>query len=431
LETALVEWQLAKRKDQFTANDYSSLDQSWHSILPSSFDFFSLNFGNFTQKDKMEEMLARSSMLYFPADRFEPPDWLNLSGLSPDLALPESQRMRGRTARRIISKNRLKGTLDWLFSVIFDVHVVESTWVMLPGTQAPVRRQIGNASDVDRALGNILKIILCSDADDVLQFGIGDRHYRVLSAAIVSKGSVKRHIKDLISLSAGESALLCVFASIMRDADLARMPSLSPDNISGIVVIDEADLHLHVAFQNSVLPKLIAMFPRIQFIISLHSPMAIIGMQQSLSTGFEIRELPSGAVIDPEGYSEFRHAFDVLSKTRRFQNEVVERVRSSGRPILLVEGKTDASILDTAWQKLHPGEEPLFDIVPCGVEPQPEARNGGAEIVRRSLEFLSIVVDKLVIGMFDDDRAGNEQFCGLEQSPNGMNRLRIPESAFL
>ena len=48
-----------------------------------------------------------------------------------------------------------------------------------------------------------------------------------------------------MSLSAGESALFCMFASIICDADLSAMQFESFADITGIVVIDEADLHLH------------------------------------------------------------------------------------------------------------------------------------------------------------------------------------------
>ncbi len=41
---------------------------------------------------------------------------------------------------------------------------------------------------------------------------------------------------------------------------------------SGIVMIDEIDLHLHPSWQRTVVPTLAACFPRIQFILTSHSP---------------------------------------------------------------------------------------------------------------------------------------------------------------
>ena len=43
--------------------------------------------------------------------------------------------------------------------------------------------------------------------------------------------------------------------------------------MSGIVLIDEIDLHLHPAWQRMVLPTLSKAFPNLQFIVTSHSPL--------------------------------------------------------------------------------------------------------------------------------------------------------------
>lgn len=52
-------------------------------------------------------------------------------------------------------------------------------------------------------------------------------------------------------------------------------------NPCGIVFIDEIDLHLHPSLAADVLPRLQRTFPRIQFIVSTHSPMVISNFDQS------------------------------------------------------------------------------------------------------------------------------------------------------
>jgi hypothetical protein len=49
--------------------------------------------------------------------------------------------------------------------------------------------------------------------------------------------------------------------------------NLSIDRISGIVLIDEIDLHLHPSWQRTVLPTLAKSFPRLQFVVTSHSPL--------------------------------------------------------------------------------------------------------------------------------------------------------------
>ncbi len=45
------------------------------------------------------------------------------------------------------------------------------------------------------------------------------------------------------------------------------------DQIPGIVLIDEIDMHLHPSWQRTVLPTLSRAFPRLQFIVTSHSPL--------------------------------------------------------------------------------------------------------------------------------------------------------------
>jgi predicted ATP-binding protein involved in virulence len=48
-------------------------------------------------------------------------------------------------------------------------------------------------------------------------------------------------------------------------------------NLTGIVLIDEIDLHLHPKYQKLFVQKLTELFPKIQFIVSTHSPIPLLG----------------------------------------------------------------------------------------------------------------------------------------------------------
>ena len=68
--------------------------------------------------------------------------------------------------------------------------------------------------------------------------------------------------------------------STQKDAPLAE--------ICGIVIIDEVDVHLHIIQQTQFLPKSIKLFPKIQFILTTHSPFFILGLNKQLgSEGFD------------------------------------------------------------------------------------------------------------------------------------------------
>ncbi len=48
----------------------------------------------------------------------------------------------------------------------------------------------------------------------------------------------------------------------------------------GIVLVDEIDLHLHPEWQRTILPRLAATFPRLQFIVTSHSPIVVGTLQR-------------------------------------------------------------------------------------------------------------------------------------------------------
>ncbi|QLK46737.1 chromosome segregation protein SMC [Vibrio owensii] len=77
-------------------------------------------------------------------------------------------------------------------------------------------------------------------------------------------------------LSQGEKALFSIVSDISR-----RLVLLNPDKGvdallgTGIVTIDEIDLHLHPKWQQDIVIKLSEVFPNIQFILTTHSPQVL------------------------------------------------------------------------------------------------------------------------------------------------------------
>ena len=53
--------------------------------------------------------------------------------------------------------------------------------------------------------------------------------------------------------------------------------NLDPDEISGIVLIDEIEQHLHPRWQRHIVSLLREQFPKIQFIMTTHSPLCAVG----------------------------------------------------------------------------------------------------------------------------------------------------------
>lgn len=54
---------------------------------------------------------------------------------------------------------------------------------------------------------------------------------------------------------------------------------IEPADMEGLVLVDELDLHLHPRWQVGLIPALKQTFPRMQFVVTTHSPMLLAGLE--------------------------------------------------------------------------------------------------------------------------------------------------------
>lgn len=75
-------------------------------------------------------------------------------------------------------------------------------------------------------------------------------------------------------LSDGYSSVIHIVSDLIlrMDQNWLLSDKLSEYDIEGIVLIDELETHLHIELQKKVMPFLTEFFPRIQFIVTTHSP---------------------------------------------------------------------------------------------------------------------------------------------------------------
>ena len=100
-------------------------------------------------------------------------------------------------------------------------------------------------------------------------------------------------------LSDGEKCLLALAGDLARRVAIANPnPDYNPLEGSGVVLIDEIELHLHPKWQRAIIPNLKKTFPNCQFIITTHSPQVIsdlkwVHLLRSTSEGIAIERVPS------------------------------------------------------------------------------------------------------------------------------------------
>lgn len=73
-------------------------------------------------------------------------------------------------------------------------------------------------------------------------------------------------------LSSGYSSILNVYVDLLMKTELRGIDS---KELTGIVIIDEIDAHLHVSLQKKILSFLDNAYPNVQFIVSTHSPFVL------------------------------------------------------------------------------------------------------------------------------------------------------------
>lgn len=332
----------------------TAAEAAWNSLRQGDFDYLD---SSFLARDEaaIREIFDKNCILYFPSDRFEDPAWLNREHLEEPARYMDVQRITGQTSRRIIAQAPLRENRDWLFDLLYDRAVFElqtGTFEVPVGdsdTRVPLPLMLGHQGQATGVYDAALKVVRAITRQGGSRFAVGRRSSRKLSLVKDSMTVVP----NVFQLSSGETSLLNLFLSILRDFDLAETPYTNVEDLRGIVVVDEADLHLHAVLQHDVLPTLIKMFPNVQFIMTTHSPLFVLGMAEILGeNGFKLYDLPEGESIRPESFDEFGAAYAALTATNRFARDVRETVGRALQPIVYMEGTTDILYLQKAAELL-------------------------------------------------------------------------------
>lgn len=355
---SIAELQLGKRqKDYAKVPDGilgTNAEQLWNSINSAENNNFSLQL----DEVQIKELFEHNCVLYFPPNRFEEPAWLNEENLNAQARHVDTKKIKGETKRTVLTYSPLRDNENFLFALAFDSRIFElftreinlrhdgEDGVEQTSRVSVIEGFTGGATTLFGAAMQVLKAII--QGQDVV-IGIGRRENRVIS--VLDHNEI--YVPNIFQLSSGEVSLLNIFLSILRDFDSCQTPVgkpiVKPEDIRGIVVIDEVDLHLHATHQYTILPQLIKMFPRVQFVITTHSPLFVLGLHGVLGDdGFGLYRLPNGQRIAPEEFSEFGNAYRVFAKTNTYISEMEAAIRKTERPLIFVEGKTDVEYLKRA-----------------------------------------------------------------------------------
>lgn len=306
-----------------------------------------------------EEIFNANVICYFGPDRYEKPMWMGSKYLEYENELHPSAEAKwaGVLNNPISVKNVTETNLQWLMDIIVDSRPdieKQNDGLVITHIDVPVLLTMGTAR---KNLETILSQILGKE----VYFSLNFRNRGGSRFKIVECGSNQVVAPTLDSLSTGQIALFNMFSTIVRYADKNNLTnSISLSEITGIVVIDEIELHLHTSLQKEVLPKLIKLFPKVQFVITSHAPLFLLGMQETFDNdGYEIYEMPTATKINVERFSEFQRAYDYFKETETYQKDAQNAITSitpAKKILVITEGATDWKHMKVAMDVLRKKE---------------------------------------------------------------------------
>lgn len=117
------------------------------------------------------------------------------------------------------------------------------------------------------------------------------------------------HVARWSELSDGYHVYIALVADIARRAVMLNEfdAGEAQARVEGIILIDEIDLHLHPRWQRVALPGLRRVFPRLQFVVTTHSPQVLSSVENR-----QVRWLVNGELRDQDVHVSGRDSNAIL-----------------------------------------------------------------------------------------------------------------------
>ena len=173
-----------------------------------------------------------------------------------------------------------------------------------------------------------------------------------------------------------------------------------------ILLIDEPDSHIHANLQSNLIDELRLDDSNQVFLIS-HNERLINKADDGELFYVNTNSIEEGTIRSLPKNCYNSVSIELAGELLALSPEEKEKI------IVITEGKTDKKILEKAWEKLNPGTESPFHFIASGFHLDEEKKKGNAREARNTVEFVSSIVNDIkLVGLFDNDREGNEQLSG-------------------
>lgn len=368
--------------------------------------------------------------LYFPADRFYLPMWYNNENYKRiDYS---NKAVSGKPKTNMIKSDILSNIKDWLVDVY-----MQSEYQLI---------NFGDADNIPveyrgKTLRAVSETHIQQLVTSVFNSILGNASFQHTPMnrknQLVSLSAQSLYCKDIDQLSEGQMSLFAIALSIIKEWDIDH-DNFSLEDINGIAIIDEADLGLHIDYAHEAFPRMMRLFPNVQFIITTHSPFMISGLLDSFGDNIDVISMPDGIKIkDVELFGEMKKARAVfnsgIEKQKREINDLQRQIQElktlTNQVVVYTEGDTDRILLEKALEELG--------VSDLQVTIQPASSGNGnksdSAIKRLLLEIQNnpSVSNKLVIGMFDrDSKTKLKNATGIEIDLNQTEYAKLGEQLY-
>lgn len=333
------------------------------------------------KKDLRQKMLSES-VFFLPANRFEDESWRTEVFFNEDFS--QKTWYVGELGRKLELINSLKDNYIWLTNEVLDHYVVNG------GNPFCELRINMITSFLSKILEQKTPVLL----------NVSTNHYDRLSIIDAGRQVV---LNSFENLSMGQLTALNLLLNVLRIGNQNKIPTEN----EGLVIIDEIDAHTTGEIASRVIPEIIKSFPKIQFIITTHDPISVVGIENH--TEIKLIELPFGEEILAKDFREIEETRKRLKTTNAEIKNIINNIEVTNKPVLLVEDQ-HTEIYKIAWLKVHDIEFNETNFGQKFVTKAPFeiiSANGHRNLygfLNRS-NFPSTICGKKVLGLFDFDEA--------------------------
>ena len=119
----VTEMRSQRRKGEYEAMPSGlsepDIKDAWKKMSRDENDYIDSSVSSDNRK-RIEDIFAKSCVVYFPPNRFEEPAWLNKENLKAQAQYMNLKRIHGDTSRTLIDHSPLHDNQNWVFDVIYD-----------------------------------------------------------------------------------------------------------------------------------------------------------------------------------------------------------------------------------------------------------------------------------------------------------------------